>query len=132
MDYNAFLTTGQFVPTTLSAVHWLQNNIEGAQFLGSPFAGVGRNTLRGQAISTLNLALFKNTKLSERVTLQLRATAYNALNHQFRGNPDPLLEDVGSFQNNFFNPSAGSAFGGNLVADGIVQRRLELGAKIIF
>jgi outer membrane receptor protein involved in Fe transport len=123
-----------FEPTTLSAVHWIENNVESAHFFGSPFKGVGRNTLRGQAISTMNLALFKNTKLSEKVTLQLRATAYNVLNHQFRGNPDPLLEDLfsGTFQNNFSNFSGGSAFGGNLVADGILQRRLELGAKIIF
>ena len=61
-------------------------------------------------------------------------SAYNFLNHQFRGNPDPILEDAaaGSFQNNFFNPNGGSTFAGNTVADGISQRRLELGAKIIF
>ncbi|MFY9559675.1 MAG: TonB-dependent receptor [Terriglobales bacterium] len=123
-----------FNPTTLSAVHWVENNIEAAHFFGSPFSGSGRNTLRGQNTSTMNLALFKNTKLSERVTLQLRATAYNAFNHQFRGVPDPLLEDVfsGTFQNNFSNFSGGNTFAGNAVADGILQRRLELGAKLIF
>lgn len=120
-------------PTTLSAVHWIENSVTSAQFFGSPFLGGGRNTLRGQAISTMNLSLFKNTKLSEKFTLQLRATAYNAFNHQFRGNPDPILEDVGStFQNNFSNTSGGGTFAGNIVADGIVQRRIELGAKIIF
>ncbi len=123
-----------FAPTTLSAVHWVESNIEAAHFFGSPFSGSGRNTLRGQNLSTANLALFKNTKLTERVTLQLRATAYNAFNHQFRGVPDPLLEDVfsGTFQNNFGNPNGGNTFAGNPVADGILQRRLELGAKIIF
>jgi len=120
-------------PTTMSAVHWIENGLASAQFFGTPFGGVGRNTLRGQNISTMNLALFKNTKLSEKFTLQLRATAYNAFNHQFRGNPDPVLEDVGSsFGNNFSNISGGGTFAGNLVADGIVQRRIELGAKIIF
>jgi len=117
----------------MSAVHWIENGVTSAQFFGTPFGGVGRNTLRGQTISTANIALFKNTKLSERFTLQLRATAYNAFNHQFRGNPDPVLEDVGStFQNNFSNPSGGATFAGNNTADGILQRRLELGAKIIF
>jgi outer membrane receptor protein involved in Fe transport len=133
LDYLAFLN-GTITPTTLSGVHWLENNLESAQFFGTPFNGAGRNTLRGQAISAMNLAVFKNTKLTERVTLQLRATAYNALNHQFRGVPDPLLEDVtaGSFQNNFFNSNGGSTFAGNALADGILQRRLELGMKIIF
>jgi hypothetical protein len=127
-------------PTTASAVRWIANEPNAAQFFGTPFKGAGRNSLRGQAISTMNLALFKNTKLTEKVTLQLRATAYNALNHQFRGVPDPLIEDVcfpdctgpHSFQNNFFNLSGGNTFAGNAVADGILQRRLELGAKIIF
>jgi len=120
-------------PTTRDAVHWIANNVLSAQFFGTPFGGVGRNTLRGQNISTSNVALFKNTKLSERFTLQLRATAYNVFNHQFRGNPDPILEDVGStFQNNLSNPSGGGTFAGNNIADGILQRRLELGAKIIF
>jgi len=121
-------------PTTMNAVHWIENSVTSAQFFGTPFNGAGRNTLRGQNISTLNFALFKNTKLTERMTLQLRATAYNALNHQFRGVPDPLLEDVfsGTFQNNFGNFSGGGTFAGNTLADGILQRRLELGAKIIF
>jgi len=121
------------LPTTASAVHWIENGLASAQFFGTPFGGVGRNTLRGQNISTMNLALFKNTKLSEKFTLQIRATAYNAFNHQFRGNPDPVLEDVGgSFQNNFSNTSGGATFAGNNIADGILQRRIELGAKIIF
>jgi hypothetical protein len=110
------------------------NDPAAATFYGTPFKGVGRNSLRGQAISTMNLSMFKNTKLTEKFTLQLRATAYNALNHQFRGTPDVLLDDVlaGSFQNNFFNPNGGGTFAGNVVADGIAQRRLEFGAKIIF
>ena len=122
-------------PISASAVRWIANDSDNAAFFfGSPFKGAGRNILRGQAISAANLALFKNTKLTEKITLQLRATAYNAFNHQFRGNPDPLLDDVfsGSFGNNFFNTSGGGTFAGNAVADGIVQRRLELGAKIIF
>ncbi len=121
------------VPTRMSAVHWIENGLASAQFFGNPFKGVGRNTLRGQPISTSNLSLFKNTKLGERVTLQLRATAYNFMNVQFRGVPDPLLEDVGgSFQNTNFNSNGGGTFAGNTIADGIAQRRLELGLKIIF
>jgi outer membrane receptor protein involved in Fe transport len=120
--------------TPITSSHWIVNDGTAATILGSPFKGVGRNTLRGQPISTVNLSMLKNTKITERITLQFRATAYNLLNTQFRGNPDPLLDDVlsGSFQNTNFNTNGGSTFAGNIVTDGIAQRRLEFGAKIIF
>src|SRR5262249_844891 len=107
------------------------------------------NLYRGQPISTANFSMFKNTKLTERFTLQLRATAYNVMNTQFRGVPDVLLDDVfggfgpngeapgqagfiPAFQSTIFNPNGGSTFAGNINTDGIGIRRLELGAKIIF
>jgi outer membrane receptor protein involved in Fe transport len=136
---------GVNTPTTLSAVHWLVNDLNAATSLGTPFGGARRNAYRGQPISTANLSLFKNTKLTERFTLQLRATAYNVLNTQFRGVPDPLLEDAGfgygtpgtagflpEFQHTDFNSNGGATFAGNINTDGIGIRRLELGAKIIF
>jgi outer membrane receptor protein involved in Fe transport len=120
--------------TPISSAHWIANDLEAAKILGSPFLGVGRNTLRGQPISTANLSLFKNTKLTEKLTLQLRATAYNVMNVQFRGNPDPVLDDIlaGTFGNTNFNSNGGATFAGNTIADGIAQRRLELGLKLIF
>jgi outer membrane receptor protein involved in Fe transport len=136
-------------PTTLSAVHWLVNDPTAATFYKNPFNGARRNSYLGQPISTANLSFFKNTKLTERFTLQLRATAYNILNTQFRGVPDPLLEDVfggfgpagqsagqpgflPQFQSTAFNANGGDTFAGNINTDGIGIRRLELGAKIIF
>jgi hypothetical protein len=121
-------------PTTANAVHWIINNKTAALFYGSPFLGAGRNIQRGQPISTANLGMFKNTKITEKVTLQLRATAYNFMNVQFRGNPDPIIDDVGigTFGNTNFNSNGGATFAGSIVADGIAQRRLEFGGKIIF
>ena len=136
-QYNSCIFSSFSTPcgaTTITSAHWIVNDGTAATILGSPFKGVGRNTLRGQPISTVNLSMLKNTRLSERVTLQFRATAFNLLNTQFRGNPDPLLDDVlsGSFQNTNFNTNGGGTFAGNIVTDGIAQRRLEFGAKIIF
>src|SRR5258707_8336926 len=54
----ADFTTG--APTTLSAVHWIYNDPNSAIVYGTPYAGAGRNILRGQPISTDNLAVFKN------------------------------------------------------------------------
>jgi hypothetical protein len=78
--------------------------------------------------------MLKNFKLTEKFTFQFRATAYNLMNTQFRGTPDPLLDDVlgSSFLNTNFNSNGGGTFAGNIVHDGIGQRSLEFGAKIIF
>lgn len=59
--------------TSLSQVHRIVNNIAAEQFFGSPFIGVGRNTERGQPVNTINMAVFKNTKITERLTIQLQA-----------------------------------------------------------
>ena len=124
-------------PTTMQAVRWIVNDNTAAEFFKTPFAGAGRDILRGQNISTVNLSMLKNTKITERLTLQFRATAYNLFNTQFRGVPDPLLDDVfgspfGSFQNTLFNTNGGNTFAGNINTDGIGIRRLEFGAKLIF
>lgn len=123
-------------PSTLAASHWIINNVAAAQFFGSPFLGVGRNTERGQPISTVNTSVFKNTKIGERVTLQLQADAFNLFNHQWLGIPivsaSAAAQGFGSLK---FNPNGGpdGGFGtANIITDGIGRRRLQLGAKIIF
>ncbi|HZQ22858.1 MAG TPA: TonB-dependent receptor [Terriglobales bacterium] len=134
--------TGTCAVTPISAAHWIVNNNTAATLLGTPFRGVGRDTLRGQPISTVNFGLFKNTKLTEKVTLQLQANVFNLLNTQYRGTPDPVLDDVLAgtpppFQSTAYNFSGGgnNLEGGgnsNVTNDGIGRRRLTLGAKIIF
>jgi hypothetical protein len=122
------------LPTTTSAVHWIQNNPASAIVYGTPFAGVGRNTLRGQDISTANLSFFKDIRLTERLKAQFQAQAFNVFNTQFRGVPDPILDHVGqgSFQNTNFNSNGGLTFAGNIITDGIGRRRLLFGLKLIF
>jgi hypothetical protein len=44
------------------------------------FGNLGRNALHGPDYRQWDLALHKNTALSERVTMQLRAEFFNALN----------------------------------------------------
>jgi outer membrane receptor protein involved in Fe transport len=121
-------------PTTLSAVHWVYNDPNAAIVYGTPFAGAGRNTLRGQPISTSNLAVFKNINVNERLKFQFQAQAFNWMNVQFRGVPDPRLNHItsGSFQNTNFNANGGLSFAGNLTTDGIARRRLLFGLKAIF
>jgi hypothetical protein len=124
----------QCAVTPITGAHWIHNDPTAAQVVGTPYAGVGRNTLRGQPISTDNLAVFKNIKFNERVTAQFQAQAFDIFNTQFRGVPDPVLDDVatGRFQSTAFNANGGGTFAGNTNTDGIGRRRLLFGLKVIF
>jgi hypothetical protein len=135
-------------PTTISAVHWIANGAptdadgnplnpnQAALFFGTPFGNVRRNPgVRGQNVNAVNFSMFKTTKISERVEFRLEAQVYNLFNHQFRGVPDPFIDDVnlangGSFANNFFNASGGDYT--NVTLNGIGRRRMILGGKFTF
>jgi hypothetical protein len=120
--------------------HWYVNNVEAAKIFGSPFLGVGRNTERGQPISTVNMAVFKNTRVTERLTIQFQAEAFNLFNHQWLGIPNvdvntAYLNGVNEFGTTAYNPNGGldGGFGtANIITDGIGRRRLQFGAKVIF
>lgn len=126
-------------PIALSQAHWIINNVAAERFYGSPFLGVGRNTERGQPISTVNMAVFKNTRISERLTFQFQAEAFNLFNHQWLGIPIQNVNDaantvdgVNQFGSLAFNSNGGDTFTGNLITDGIGRRRLQFGGKLIF
>ena len=135
-QFNPNSPTGAYIPVNRSQVHWIVNDLTAAKYFGTPFAGAGRNLQRGQAVNTANLALLKDLKVRERLTFQLRATAYNVLNHQFRGTPGVSIdggsfdEVGGSFGNTFYNSNGNLQT--NSVFSGLDRRRIELGGKIIF
>jgi hypothetical protein len=128
--------------TTVSAVHWIYNTDEAALFFKTPYGNVRRNPgVRGQNISAVNFSMFKTTMINERVSFRLEAQVYNLFNHQFRGVPDPFVDDCsfadrqicgfgGTFGNNFSNPSGGDY--NNTILNGIGRRRMILGAKLTF
>ena len=129
-------------PINKNDVHWIANDLSAARVLGTPFAGAGRNLQRGDTINAVNLALLKNVKLTERLTVQLRGIAYNVINRDYRGVTDFPFIDAGNFRdpvppatpggfaNTFFNPTGNAQT--NSVFSGIDRRRIEVGAKIIF
>jgi outer membrane receptor protein involved in Fe transport len=127
----------------ITAARWIYNDDNSAAFFKTPYGSVGRNPgVRGQAVSTINFSMYKNTKVTERLSLRLEAQVYNLFNHLFLGVPDPLIDDLnlankGSFGNNFFNSSGGTnpnGLGGytNAVLNGLGRRRIVLGAKVTF
>lgn len=72
--------------------------------------------MRGPGMKQLDLGLHKDTVISERVTLQFRADAYNALNNVNLGLPVATLT----------SPFAGRIFGANS------PRVLQLALKLKF
>ena len=51
------------------------------------FGNLGRNALQGPPFKQWDLAIYKNTKFTERLSLQLRAEFFNLLNHPNFSNP---------------------------------------------
>ncbi|MGO9440495.1 MAG: hypothetical protein ACLPXM_08130, partial [Terriglobales bacterium] len=124
--------------TTVAAVRWILNDDVAAKFFGTPYGNMQRNSARGQTVNTINVNLIKNTRISEKVNLKLEGNVYNLFNHTFLGVPcADISECAPSFGGYLFNDSGGfNGFSGsgppNAVGTGLAQRRLVLGAHIIF
>jgi hypothetical protein len=80
------------------------------------FGNAGRNILIGPGLQTVNVALLKDTILSEGKALQFRAEVFNALNHANFNLPD-----------NFY----GSPTFGKIQSAG-APRRIQFGVKLLF
>jgi hypothetical protein len=89
------------------------------------YGNAGRNSLRGPKLNDLDFSLVKNTPLSEKVNLQFRAEAYNALNHPNLAPPignRTLFTATGGAQTN----------AGVITTDVIANRQLQMAIKITF
>jgi hypothetical protein len=80
------------------------------------FGNAGRNILDGPGLASVNLSLVKDTRISERATMQLRLETFNLFNRVNLDLPDIYFESptFGRIQ------SAGS------------PRRIQIGAKFLF
>jgi len=110
--------TGQpvFGPGTRTANSWF-NTAAFATPAAFTFGDVGRNTLYGPGRRTLDLALQRDFAVSENIKLQLRAEAFNALNHTNLGTP-----------NRFVNtPQFGA-----ITEAGTPGREIQLGLRLSF
>jgi outer membrane receptor protein involved in Fe transport len=102
-SFNEINLNGNFVPVTPSQVRYIVNLPGAASVFGTPFGDSPRNSLLGPMLNQLNLGLFKHIRISERWNLELRAEAYNFLNHPNPGYgingagylPDFFVEDAG-------------------------------------
>jgi hypothetical protein len=82
--------------------NWFVNpNVFVAPPAGS-FGTVGRNSFVGPGFEDVDLALIKNTKVTERMNVQFRADAFDLLNHPNYGQPSGTVGSVGVIQSTRF------------------------------
>jgi hypothetical protein len=126
----AINATGDVVAVTPNDVKYIFNGPGAAKIFNTPFGSAGRNIERGPIFNQLNASVFKNIKVWERLTVQLRGEAFNVLNH-----PNPGF-GVGSGGylpsiniNTAGTPSAG--FGENNDIE-YARRVVQVGLRIMF
>ncbi len=120
LSFNDLNTTGAATVVTPSDVAFIANGLVAAQQFGTPF-GVGRNTFLGPHFNRADFAMFKNAKISERFSVQLRWEARNIFNTPFLGIPDLFIDDAGST----FMDSAANA-------SGVFPRQMTVGIRFLF
>ena len=133
LSMNQINTSGTAQVVNLSQVRYVVNGPGAAQYFGNPFGDATRGSLQGPLFNNVNLGLFKNIRLRESTTLQLRLEAFNAFNHPNPGTlnvgtpviPDTFVEDAGS-------QPLGLGFANNANSVEESARVLQIGVKIIF
>jgi hypothetical protein len=81
-DPTQFLDLTSFaVPCTLSGGNAAQDCVFANNTNSMHFGRLGRNSLLGPHYRQFDFSLYKNTKLTERLNMQLRFEAYNLFNH---------------------------------------------------
>ena len=120
-------TTG--TPVTPGQVHLIANTATANRVFGTPFGNAGRNILRDYHTNIVNVAIFKNTNISERFHLQFHVDFLNALNHPNYGlangvGIDPFIDDAGL-------ASEFTGFANPYVQDGGI-RSIRFGFKLSF
>jgi outer membrane receptor protein involved in Fe transport len=131
-----FNATGAVVPVTLNDVKYIFNGPGAAQLFHTPFGSSGRNVERGPIFNQLNLSLFKNIKIYERLTLQLRGEAFNVLNHPNPGFGTAVVSTSTGYIpginiNNAGVAGTDTAFGSNQDIN-YARRVVQVGLRVIF
>jgi hypothetical protein len=140
---SAFLDLSSFAaPCTWSPVPDASKTDESNCVAGTRhFGNLGRNSLRGPSFKEFNFSVYKNTRLAERVNLQIRAEFFNLFNHPNFSNPElpNFIADAGApdhftgRQTGFYQITATGDTGiGNPFLGGGGPRGIQLAAKITF
>jgi hypothetical protein len=88
------------------------------------FGNIGRDSLIGPGLLNTDLAVAKNFNLTESLTFQLRAEAFNVFNHVNLGGPDSCVDCQ--------DGNAGTISSTVSSQDGTSMRRLQFAARFTF
>jgi hypothetical protein len=88
------------------------------------YGNLGRNTLNGPGLSTLDLSLRKNTAISERLNLQFRSEFFNILNRTNFGTPNTVVYSSAS--------TTPSPTAGVITTTATTSRQIQFGLKVLF
>jgi hypothetical protein len=92
------------------------------------FGNLGRNTVAGPRLSTLDFTLVKTTTLTERIKLEFRAEAFNLMNHPNFGLPNNAISSKPTGTNApTYNGNVGQ-----ISTTSVDNRELQLGLKLLF
>ncbi len=93
------LNNNVFTPVSPNDVRFIINGPGAAMKFGTPFGNVSRNSFVGDRLENIDLSIFKNFRITERVNFQYRLEMFNAFNHPYFGIPNSINLD----NRNFFN-----------------------------
>ncbi|MBX6358676.1 MAG: carboxypeptidase regulatory-like domain-containing protein [Acidobacterium ailaaui] len=88
------------------------------------YGNLGRNTLTGPGLSSLDFSLRKNTALTERLNLQFRGEIFNLFNHANFGTPNTVVYSSAS--------SAPSPTAGVITTTATTSRQIQFGLKLLY
>jgi outer membrane receptor protein involved in Fe transport len=138
IDLTSFAVPCTFGNTTATTSSGDSNCLAGTRHFGN----LGRNQLTGPTFKEFNVSFFKDTPITERVNLQLRAEFFNIFNHPNFSNPvlpnfiaDPGVNGIGSNGRgvgSYALTATGDVGIGNPFLGGGGPRGLQLAAKITF
>ena len=86
------------------------------------YGNLGKASLNGPGMATMDFSMFKSTQLSETVKLDLRAEFFNVLNHTNLNFPTAIV-----FAGSAYSPSAGL-----IASTATTSRQIQFGLKLVF
>ncbi len=86
------------------------------------WGNLGRGVYMGPTLKTLDMSMFKNVAITERVSAQFRAEVFNTLNHTNLASPNAVV----------FSGTAASSSAGLITSTVTQARQIQLGLKLIF
>lgn len=126
---NYLNTGGGPVRTTPQNVRFIVNAPTANSIYGTPWGTAARNSLRDYHSNVGNFAVYKDTKVTERFSVQWHMSMTNVFNHPNFYSIDPFIDDVG-YTDEYTGFADPRLYNGTTSSLG--QRQIRFGLKFLF